>query len=184
MRKSIKRASALVALAAFGMSAVAAEGFYVGAAGMQSRFDSDQFDVEDVDEEDTGWKIFAGVRPIAGFGIEGAFVQFGEAEAPSVAVGGPFEAKAEAFSLFGVGYMPVGPVELFLKAGAARIDAEADVDAVLYEDKEIEFAYGGGVQFNLGQLGLRAEYEKFDTDVIGDLDVISLGVAFTFGPGG
>jgi hypothetical protein len=184
MRKSIKRASALVALAAFGMSAVAAEGFYAGAAGMQSRFDSDQFDVEDVDEEDTGWKIFAGVRPISGFGVEGAFMQFGEAEAPSVAVGGPFEAKAQAFALFGVGYLPAGPVELFLKAGAARIDAEAEVNAVLFEDKEIEFAYGGGVQFNLGQLGLRAEYEKFDTDVIGDLDVISLGVAFTFSPGG
>lgn len=185
MKKSIKRASALVALAAFGMSAaVAAEGFYIGAAGMQSRFDSDDFEVEDVDDEDTGWKIFAGVRPISGFGVEGAFTQFGQAEAPAVAVGGPFEAKAQAFSLFGVGYLPVGPVELFLKAGAARIDAEGNVGAVLFEDEEIEFAYGAGVQFNLGRLGLRAEYEKFDTDIIGDLDVISLGVAFTFAPGG
>ncbi len=35
---------------------------------------------------------------------------------------------------------------------------------------------------NLGHLGLRAEYEKLDTDVIGDLDVISVGFTFTFGP--
>jgi hypothetical protein len=183
MRKSVKYASTLAALAAFAMSgAVAAEGFYVGASGLQSRFDSDDFAVEDVDEEDTGWKIFAGIRPNSGFGIEAAFTQFGEAEAPAVAVGGPFEAKAQAFSLFGVGYLPVGPVDLFLKAGAARIDAEGNVGAVFFDDEEIEFAYGVGVQFNLGRLGLRAEYEKFDTDVIGDLDVISLGVAISFGP--
>ncbi len=51
---------------------------------------------------------------------------------------------------------------------------------MFYEDKETELAYGAGVQFNLGNLGLRAEYEKFDTDVVGDLDVISIGATYTF----
>jgi opacity protein-like surface antigen len=183
MKPSMKLASMLAALAVLGTTAaVAAEGFYVGGAGMQSRFDSDDFEVEDVDEEDTGWKIFAGIRPNTGFGVEAAFTQFGEAEAPAVAAGGPFEAKAQAFSVFGIGYLPAGPVDLYLKAGAARIDAEGNVGAVFFEDEEIEFAYGAGVQFNLGRLGLRAEYEKFDTDIIGDLDVISLGFALSFGP--
>ena len=57
-----------------------------------------------------------------------------------------------------------------------RIEHGADY---LIEDDDIELAYGAGAQFNLGALGLRAEYEKFDTDVIGDLDVISAGVTFT-----
>ncbi len=52
---------------------------------------------------------------------------------------------------------------------------------MFFDDKSTEFAYGLGVQWNLGNLGLRAEYEKYDTDVIGDLDVISLGAVFTFG---
>ncbi len=32
-----------------------------------------------------------------------------------------------------------------------------------------------------GAFALRAEYEKFDTDVVGDLDLISVGFTYTFG---
>jgi len=182
MRKSVKTAVAVAVLAGVGMSSsMASEGLYLGASGMQSRFDSDNFDVDDVDEEDTGWRIIAGYRASPNFAIEGAFTQFGKAEAPAVSVGGPFEAKAEALSVFGVGLMPVGPVELYAKVGAARIKAEGNVGAVLFEDKAIELAYGAGAQFTFGRVALRAEYEKFDTDVIGDLDVISAGVTFSFG---
>lgn len=183
MKKSVKSATWLVALAALGMSAsVAAQGIYVGAAGLQSRFDSGDFDVEDVDDEDTGWKLIAGFRATPNVAIEGTYTSFGEQQAPAVAVGGPFEAKAKAFSVFGVGLMPVGPVDLFLKVGASRIEADGNVGAVFFEDDDIELAYGAGLQFNMGALGLRAEYEKFDTDIIGDLDVISAGITFTFGP--
>jgi hypothetical protein len=37
---------------------------------------------------------------------------------------------------------------------------------------------------DIGRIGLRVEYEKFDTDVIGDLDVISAGITFSFAPTG
>ena len=48
MKTSIKSASVMAALAALIMSsAVAAQGVYVGGAALQSRFDSDDFDVED-----------------------------------------------------------------------------------------------------------------------------------------
>lgn len=180
MKTSITAASALLALAALGASATAtaAEGVYIGGAALQSRFDSDDFDVDDVDEEDTGWKAFVGIRPMPFFAMEAGYINFGKSQAPAV---GAFEAKAEAFTAFGVGIIPVGPIELFGKAGAARIDAKGNVDAVFFDDKEIEFAYGAGVQLALGALGIRAEYEKFDTDVIGNLDVISLGLTYTFG---
>lgn len=186
MSKSVNSACALAALAALGVSApaMAVEGFYAGASGMQSRFDSDDFEVEDVDDEDTGWKILAGYRASPNFGIEAAFTQFGKAEAPAVGVEGPFEAKAQAFSVFGIAMAPLGPVNLFAKVGAARIDAEGNVGAVLFEDKEIELAYGAGAQLDFGRIGLRVEYEKFDTDLIGDLDVISAGITFSFGPAG
>lgn len=182
MNKTTTITSVAAALAVLGMSAAtAAEGFYIGGAGMQSRFDSDNFDVEDVDDEDTGWKAIAGFRLHPNFAVEGSYVSFGNASAPSTALGGPLDAEANAMSLFGVGLAPMGPVDLFLKAGMARIDADGTVGAVAFEDKAWEFAYGAGIQWNLGNLALRAEYEKFDTDVIGDLDVISLGVTFTLG---
>lgn len=95
---------------------------------------------------------------------------------------GPFEVKAKGYSVYGVGIAPIGPVEGFLKAGLARLDADGNVGAVVFEDKDTEFAYGAGLQLRLGALAIRAEYEKFDTDVAGDLDLISLGATFTFGP--
>jgi hypothetical protein len=177
MKTTLKAATAVLALVGLGMSAntMAAEGLYVGGSAIQSRFDSDNFDIDDVDDEDTGWKAFVGIRPVPYFGAELAYTKFGEAQAPS------FAAEAEAWSAFGLGIVPVGPVELFVKAGAARI--KTDSTSILFENKETEFAYGAGVQLAFGRLGLRAEYEKFDTDVIGDLDVISLGVTLTFGAG-
>lgn len=181
MNKAVTTATCIMAIAALGASAQAsAQGFYIGASALQSRFDADDFDIDDVDEEDTGWKLFAGFRATPNFGIEAAYTRFGEAEAPAVEVGGPFEAQAEAFSLIGVGAIPLGPVELFAKVGAARIESRGNVGAVFFDENEIELAYGVGAQLNLGALGVRVEYEKFDTDTIGDLDVISAGLVFTF----
>lgn len=181
--KNIPRLTSVVgAVAVLCASTVsAAEGLYLGAAGMQSRFDSSNFDITQVDNEDTGWKLIAGVRTMPNFAVEAAYMRFGNSTAPSIALVGPYKAKAKAFAAFGLGIWPAGPVDLFLKAGAARIDASGNVGAVNFSDKKIEFAYGAGVQLNLQRFGLRAEYEKFNTSVIGDLDVISVGVNYTFG---
>ena len=40
-----------------------------------------------------------------------------------------------------------GPVELFVKAGAARIKTEST--AILFEDNATEFAYGAGYSWRL-----------------------------------
>jgi opacity protein-like surface antigen len=181
--KNISRlTTAMAAVAVLGASAASAtEGFYLGAAGMQSRFDSSAFDLSDVDNEDTGWKIISGFRPTPNFGVEGAYMRFGNSTAPSVGAGGAYKAKASAIAAFGLGVWPAGPVDFFLKAGAARIHAKGNVGAVFFSDNKIEFAYGAGLQFNMNRFGIRAEYEKFNTNVIGDLDVISIGANYTFG---
>lgn len=186
MNRIVRLASGILAIGtvgAMGSTAFAAEGPYVGAGILQSRFDSDNFDVDDVDDDDISWKILGGYRFTPNLGVEAAWTDFGESDAPATALGGPLEAKADAISVFGVGSWPVGPLDLFVKVGAARIDAKGSVGSIAFQNKETELAYGAGVQFNLANLGLRAEYEKFDTDVIGDLDVISLSAVFTFGAG-
>jgi hypothetical protein len=43
-----------------------------------------------------------------------------------------------------------------------------------------EFAYGVGARWRIQNFGVQLEYEKFDTDVVGDLDLLSLGVTYTF----
>jgi hypothetical protein len=62
----------------------------------------------------------------------------------------------------------------------ALIDEQGNAGAVEYDERGIQFAYGLGAQVRLGRFAIRAEYEKFDTDLIGDLDLISLGVTYTF----
>jgi hypothetical protein len=184
MKKLTRIASTVAALVAVGGTSVAMAGTpgpYVGGSILQSRFDQDNFDVEDLDKDDISFKIFAGYQFTPMFGLEAAYTNFGSTDAPSLGEAGPFKAEAEAFSGFGVFSFPVGPVELFAKAGMSRIDADGNIGAVTFDDKSWEFAYGAGAQLNFGNLGLRAEYERVDTDVIGDLDVISLGFVFKFG---
>jgi predicted porin len=186
MNKFTRIATTVAALAAIGgtSSAMAAEGLvgpYIGGSILQARFDQDNFDSADLDKDDISFKVFGGYKFTPMFGLEAAYTNFGSSDAPSLGTAGPFKAEAEAFSGFGVLTFPVGPIELFGKAGMSRIDADGNVGAVTFSDKSWEFAYGAGAQLNFGNLGVRAEYERVDTDVIGDLDVISLGFVLHFG---
>lgn len=170
-----------IANMAVAQDSTAPTGFYVGGGLTQSRFDTDNFSVADVDDEDNSWKVIGGFRISDFFAIEGNYVDFGRASAPAVGLTGPFGAEAKAFSLFAVGLLPLNNFDLYAKVGAAQIDAEGSVGAVLFDDNATEFAYGAGVQWRLNQFAIRAEYEKYDTDVIGDLDLITLGFTYTFG---
>jgi hypothetical protein len=174
-------AGLLAGTTAFAQAAEPQTGFYLGAGLTQSRFDNDDFDVDDIDNEDNSWKAILGARPHKNFAFEANYVNFGKSTQPSVSAGGPFRADADGYALFALGIAPVGPIELYGKLGVSRIDAKGNVDAVLFEDHATEFAYGAGLQFRLGGLGLRAEYEKYDTDRVGDLDLITVGVTYTFG---
>jgi hypothetical protein len=156
------------------------KGFYAGAAISQARFDDDNFSFDDLDDEDNTWKAVGGYRFHENFALEGSYIDFGEATAPAALGVDPFAAEAKAFSLHAVGMIPVPYVDLFAKAGVARVDAETAGRNLTANDETTEFAYGAGAQWRWRNLALRAEYEKFDTDVIGDLDLISLGATYTF----
>jgi opacity protein-like surface antigen len=168
------------ALLSFGVTTQAAEpqiGVYVGGGITQSRFDDDQFSVTDVDDEDSSWKAIAGFRAHRNFAFEANYVNFGKA---SEAAPGSSFADAEGFALYGVGVLPVGPVELFAKAGGARLKSKYDFGTPA-DDNSTKFAYGGGVQFRLGPVSLRGEYEQYETDTIGNIKLITVGATYTFG---
>jgi OOP family OmpA-OmpF porin len=189
---SVTRTVGLTALLALGYSAAAAaqgrfnadeevvKGFYAGAAVSQARFDDDNFSFDDLDDEDRTWKVLGGYRFHPNFAIEGSYVDFGEATAPGALGVDPFAAEAKAFAIDGVALIPVPYIDLFAKAGVARVEAEGAGRSIAFDDDTTEFTYGGGAQWRWRNLAVRAEYEKFDTDVIGDLDLVSLGATYTF----
>jgi hypothetical protein len=66
---------------------------------------------------------------------------------------------------------------------AARIDGEDRFGDVGFQDDATEFAYGAGIRLRLNNFGIHAEYEKLDTDVVDDLDLITVGATHSFGRG-
>ena len=145
----------------------------------------------ELDTDDMGYKALIGVRPLDWFGVEGSYINFGDQEdeirySLASQPGATFEANQQfqGYGLAGflVGYIPIGPVDLFAKAGLVSWDTKSKLEGEtewLREDGE-DLAYGVGVQFRLLSLGLRAEYEVFDVDSVEDANLISVGVTYTF----
>lgn len=162
-------------------------GFYLGAAVTQAGFEQDDLDlgdlgnqVTDLDDEDTSYKIIAGLRIVDAFGIEANYIDFGEARSGALPVIGEVFAEARGVDLFAVGFVPLGPVDLFAKAGAVYTEVETGAGSFRVDDDSVEFAYGAGVQVRFLSLAARLEYEKFEIDLIDDLDLLSLGITYTF----
>ncbi len=176
LRKLLMPACALSLCAG---SAVAADnGFYLGAAVSKSQIDafSSNFDLKD-----TGYKVIAGFRPLDAFAVELNYMDLGSDSATAGAIG--FNAEATAIAGFGMLMLPLPFVDLYVKAGVARWDAEASISSITttrIKDSGTEFAYGGGVQAHFGSLGARLEYESFDIENTDGLDLFSLGLTWTF----
>lgn len=175
MRKNLVN-GLVAALALTGLPAVAADnGIYLGASVGQSSLDIDDFDY---DADATGYKIIAGWRFLDWLAVEGNFVDFGSGD--DNVLGNRVETEADGVSLALVGFLPVGPVDLFARVGA--IDWSADLSSPgvgRSSDDGTDLAYGVGAQFRVWSLSLRAEYERFDISDA-DADLISVGVTWTF----
>jgi Outer membrane protein beta-barrel domain len=176
MHKSLLLAAALTGPTAFllGTGAQAADnGFYLGAGVGQANVDVDLGPV-DVDGDDTGFKAIVGFRPLDFFAVELNYIDFGSIEDAGV------EVDADAIAAFAVGFLPVGPVDLYAKAGLA--DSDASIGNALARDDAggTDFAYGVGVQLRFLSLSARLEYEEFDLDDVDNLNMLTLGLTYTF----
>lgn len=167
-------------LLACGSTAFAADnGIYVGGslgqANVEIKEEIGNIDLN-FDGDDTGFKVIAGIRPLDWLAIEANYVNFGEAEDNG------FEIDADGISAFAVGFLPVGPIDLFAKGGLISWDSSLSRRGFSgnLNDDGTDFAYGVGAQFRFFSLSLRAEYEVFDIDDVDDLNMFSVGITFTF----
>ena len=178
----------VVAVAAlFGMTALPAHstdnGIYlgasIGAGGVQFE---DRFDGENVDYDagSTAFKAIAGWRFLDWLSVEANYVDLGSGD-DSVR-GEKIETDVSGVSLSALGFLAVGPVDVYARAGA--IDWSADVTApglgINGSDDGIDFTYGIGAQFRIWSLSLRAEYELYDIADADTVDLLSVGVTWTF----
>ena len=132
----------------------AGTGFYVGADVGNADFGS---------EEDTAFNLFAGY-------------QFHPNVAAEVAYGMLYDkggAEANSFEVVAVPMFPLTPqFSLFGKFGFAHIDADPG-------DRDTEITYGIGVQYEATtKIGVRAQWQRYDTDQ--EIDLLSIGVVVRF----
>jgi OOP family OmpA-OmpF porin len=175
MRKHIlaglASAAALISLPA----AAVDNGIYLGASVGQSGLQIDDFNY---DADATGYKLIAGWRFLDWLAVEANYLDFGSGD--DTVAGTKIETDADGISLSAVGFLPVGPVDLFARVGA--IDWSADISSPGFGsegDDGTDLTYGVGAQFRVWSLSIRAEYEMFDISDA-DADMISVGVTWTF----
>jgi opacity protein-like surface antigen len=136
---------------------------YMGVGVGQSNADVSAGDLPSVsnfDKKDTGWKVFFGGRFVSMFGAELDYIDFGK---PS---GGGAEIKYKALAGFGMFYVPLPlPIlDVYAKAGVARLNSDLRVTSSSFNTKDTKFAYGAGVQLKFGSFAIRGEYEQFKVD--------------------
>ena len=184
----------VVVLAMVAVPASAIEnGFYIGGSIGGSSLKVTDFDEELNDlrfsDGDTAYKLFAGIRFLNFLGVEAGYVDLGE---PNDVVGesgdDPIHVQIglKGWDAFAVGFLPIGPADLFAKVGVVSWDADiiarlvptdqSDTDS----DSGTDAAWGLGVGLRLGKVTLRAEGEQFNIADADDVYMFSVGATFTF----
>jgi opacity protein-like surface antigen len=167
-------------------------GLYVGGAVGQSQVEANVPSVGDFKENHSAFKVIAGIRPISLIGAELSYIDFGH---PNGNINSsPSDVSEKGADAFGVLYLPVPVVDVFVKAGLARLQSTANgvragVGAcpinfpncalVRLDRTNTSFAAGAGAQFKLGPWAVRAEYERFNA-AGANPSLVSLGVTWTF----
>lgn len=154
----------------------------VGTATIEAVIDDSIPDAPVFDEDDMGWKIFAGynfgMTPVFDLGIEGGYVDLGNPGGNINDI--PYEVDLTAWNIFGLIGFDIGPVGIFGKVGYVAWDAEAIIDDQSGSDDGNDVGYGLGLRFNLASLEVRGEYELYDIEGAEDVNMWSIGLAYHF----
>ena len=176
-------------------------GLYVGGAIGQSHLEAAASQVfsdigsatstENIDKTHAAFKVMLGARPISLLGAEIDYIDFGK---PSGSLfGNPADVSMKGAAAFGVLYLPVPIVDVYLKAGIARLESTingsicspcaCDLQVCRFSFQlnrtNTSGAGGGGAQYKFGSWAVRAEYERFNA-AGGNPSLLSVGITWHF----
>ncbi len=163
-------------------------GVYVGAAVGESNVRNNGFYASDYygsDNRATAWQLSLGIRPIAPFGLEYDYMNFGNAKSSSGGYYDSANGSTTAHAVFALGYLPIPLplVDLYGKLGVARLNSDTTNYGPLFSVRQTiansDLAYGVGAQAKFGGLAVRVEYARIN-DRNGDPDLLSAGITWTF----
>ncbi len=190
---SNRKLIALAASIAAGMPlAATAGGFYVGAGVGQASYEQSDFvdnfgDDDSFGGDDTAFNIFAGYQLTDAVAVEVAFHDWGSAD--DNYFGGSVEVEPQIITLMAVGSAPIGGnFSLFGKAGVAFSDIDGSISFDGGEggtesgsSSSQDLALGGGVQWNIGNFGIRADALWVDAEDADEAMMFGVSGLFKFG---
>ncbi len=205
MRIKYLAASWVLASAVWAGSAAAAadselsgplSGPYVGAGWGQFNLKLDSFsDVASgisaiTHSHDNAFKINAGYRFMPYFALEADYIDFGNPGSSFSGTGsdGNYKLHVSGFAPFAVGTIPLGPFEIFGKAGWLFSDNKLKVylnepgqQVIQSSHSTSNFIYGGGVGVTfLRHLNVNAEYDRVRVENANDSDALWLAAQWRF----
>ena len=197
-RHATARTAALAATFAVALlpvhAALAADplGLYIGGAVGEAQVATDGASVSSASfkANHSAYKVMVGIRPISLIGVEVAYMDFGN---PTGDLAGlPADVKMKGTAAFGVLYLPVPVIDVYAKLGLARLQSTVNgqiriaciatpcVPPLFQLDRtNSSIAGGAGVQFAMGSVAVRGEYERFNA-AGGNPGLWSLGLTWTF----
>ncbi|WP_017222099.1 outer membrane beta-barrel protein [Moritella dasanensis] len=164
-------------LAANSPSLAHADGLYIGAGVYQANVEEGGFDDDDVVPG-----LFVGYTLIDSnvFMVAAELGYYDLGGYSGTVANTNYDIDASAFTLAGVGYLPIGPFfEVYAKLGVALVNIDVEVGSSK-DDADGEEIFGGiGASIDvLDTIDIYAEYLVFDTDV--DSSIAGIGVRFAF----
>ena len=148
-------------------------GFYIGAGLGQSESGvrAGSFNFKD---RDTGYQLIAGFRPLDLFAAELNYLDLGK---PS---SGTQQSKSHAVGVFALAFLPLPIVDVYGKAGLVSWKTDASAPSLSFSRSGSDLAWGAGVQFHLGSLAARLEYEAINASDLAKPTFLTLGATYTF----
>ena len=164
-------------------------GLYLGGAFGQARVDASLPVAGQFREDHSAFKIMAGLRPIPVLGAELEYVDFGHPGRFNFNGIGGSDVSMKGAAAFGMFYLPVPLVDVYAKGGLARLQSTANVNPcpmclnpVAFPPRRstnTSWTGAAGVQFKLGSVAVRGEYERFNA-AGGAPYLLSVGASWTF----
>ena len=162
-------------------------GLYFGFSVSRLSADFEDQDDVDFDDSDNAGGIQLGYMFNNLIGAELGYLDLGSYSSPGDNAGNRLNLDADGFSAALVlNFEVVDELDIFIKAGAFRIDAESRSTAaslVLNQNEDSTEAFGAiGFKADLGAWNFFAELSKIDTDVSElTIDIATLGLRYEFG---
>jgi len=159
-----------------------AQGYYLGAGIGNTFYSSEVQDAinqaQEINENSTAWKIFAGYHFNDFIGVEGGYRSFGTISSDISNV--TYESKTAGWDVEALGLYQIAILDVFGKVGAMFSSTDQSTGDENNDDTTTNFLWGIGVGAHFGPIGARLEWESIVVDGPTNLSMVSLSGTYGF----